>query len=195
MSMITIDDNNWRQHTTPPIGRAMGCIPRDHNTHPVGYSAFARPFDLPLIPENKWQDRLDARIAAKAQFSDVRMTGMGGQPIPSRDQNGKGYCWAHSSTSAALIVRAVNNEPYADLSAFAVACQIKNFVDEGGWGSESLEWIASKGIPDSKYWPQQSMSRSNVNAAMQQNSMLHRFTNWRDLDPNQMSDWIPRFQE
>lgn len=91
-------------------------------------------------------------------------------------------CWAHSSTSAMLIARALANEPYADLSAFMVACIIKNYQDEGGWGAESLEFIAQNGIPTSEFWPQQSMSRSNDNPAMRANAALHKYTQWRDLD-------------
>lgn len=183
MPEITISDQNAHLHQ----GRAKGLIPRDFYTHPLGYCAHAKPFDLPLIPEGEWQSRLDAQIAAKARLSDVRnISGPNGGPIPSRDQNGKGYCWAHSSTSAALIVRAINNEPYADLSAFMVACIIKKYQDQGGWGSESLEFIAANGIPDSKFWPQQSMSRSNDTPAMRENAKLHRFTEWMDLDPKDM---------
>jgi hypothetical protein len=162
-------------------------VPRDFSAKPFGSLMFAKPFDIPLIPESEWQSRLDARIAAKAQLSDVRnIMGPNGGPIPSRDQNGKGYCWAHSSTSAALMVRALNNEPYADLSAFMVACIIKGYQDEGGEGSDSLEFIAQNGIPDSKFWPQQSMSRSNDNPAMRADAALHKFTEWRDLDPRNM---------
>lgn len=186
MPEILIDDSSWLTHYAPPPGQKMGCIPRDWGKDPHGSLSFAKPFDLPLIPESEWQARLDAQIAAKAQLSDIRNTGMFGQPIPSRDQNGKGYCWAHSSVSAALIVRAINNQPYADLSAYAVACIIKNYRDEGGWGAESLEWIAQNGVPTSKTWPQQSMSRSNDNPAMRADAALHKFEEWMDLDPNNM---------
>jgi hypothetical protein len=170
----------------PPPGRQRGLRPRDFNEFPHGSLAYAKPFDLPLIPESEWEERLAAQKAAKAQLSDVRNRGMFGTPIPSRDQNGKGYCWAHSSTSAALLVRASNNEPYADLSAFMVACLVKGYRDEGGWGGESLEFIAENGVPTSEFWPQQSMSRSNDTPAMRENAKLHRFTEWMDLDPNDM---------
>jgi hypothetical protein len=190
MAGILIHDGNAYQHQdfVGPDGltRAKGLVPRDFSVKPHGSLTFAKPFDLPLIPESEWQPRLDAQMAAKAQLSDVRDRGMNGQPIPSRDQNGKGYCWAHSSTSAAMIARAVNGEPYADLSAYMVACIIKGYRDEGGEGSESLEFIANTGIPTSQFWPQQSMSRSNDNAAMRANAKLHRFTEWMDLDPRQM---------
>jgi hypothetical protein len=318
--------------------KARGLMPRSFATHPVGYGAYAPAFDIPLIPESEWQDRLDEQIKNKAQLSDIRNTGMGGKPIPSRDQNGKGYCltaetpirmanttelpiagvrvgdwvyshanasrrvtqimrrrysglmytldiglgyrdltltaehpvavgkpdsgdiawteakdvrpgqrvlmprlesldrpsqpagfhkhgllphvdtvkcfvakdlmvynleveednsyiandiavhncWAHSSTSAALIIRALNNEPYADLSAYAVACVIKNYRDQGGWGAESLAFIAERGIPTSEFWPQKSMSRGNDNPKTWENAARHKFTEWMDLDPRDM---------
>lgn len=191
MAEIVINDTNWIGYVTNPFVdgelKMRGLRPRDYSTHPVGCYAHAKPFDLPLIPESEWQSRLDALIAAKGQLSDVRnRSGPDGKPIPSRDQNSRGFCWAHSSTSAALITRALMNEPYADLSAYAVACIIKGFQDEGGWGAESLEFIADRGIPTSEFWPQKSMSRSNDNPKTWENAKLHRFTEWMDLDPNNM---------
>lgn len=180
-----IHDGNFRDYLSPIEPNEQGhhgLRPRSFDVHPVGCYSFARPFDLPLIPEGEWQARLDAQIAAKAQLSDVRnRSGPNGGPIPSRDQNGKGYCWAHSSTSAALIVNAIAGNPFADFSAYAVACIIKGYRDQGGWGAESLEWIAANGLPTSKTWPQQSMARSNDNQAMRAEAAKHKFTEWMDL--------------
>lgn len=182
---IIINEANWHLFVNDEIidgeRKTRGLIPRNFQTHPVGCYMYAKPFDLPLIPQEEWQSRLDALVAAKALLSDIRNRGMGGRPIPSRDQNGKGYCWAHSSTSASLLVRAVNNQPYADLSAYAVACVIKQFRDEGGWGAESLEFIAERGIPTAQFWPQRSMSRSNDNPQTWENAKHYRFTEWMDL--------------
>lgn len=169
----------------PPPGQKKGLIPRNYARHPVGYLANAKPFDLQLIPESEWQSRLDALVAAKALLSDIRNRGNNGSPIPSRDQNGKGYCWAHSGVSAHLIARAVANEPYADLSAYAIACMIKHFQDEGGWGAEGVEFQGDKGVPTSKTWPQQSMSRSNDNPATWEDAAKHKMVEWMDIDPNQ----------
>lgn len=180
-----IHDGNWHKYVDPLQPNEQGhhgLYPRNFATHPVGCYSFARPFDLPLIPEGEWQARLDLQIASKAQLSNVRdISGPGGGPIPSRDQNGKGYCWAHSSTSAALICNAIAGEPYADFSAYAVACIIKGYRDQGGWGAESLEWIAAHGLPTSATWPQQSMSRSNDNPAMRAEAGRHKFVEWMDL--------------
>lgn len=187
---VLIHDGNFQLFIEPVVNgekKSQGLIPRDFGKYPVGYLMHAKPFDLPLIAENEWQDRLDDMKARKAMLSDIRnVMGPNGGPIPSRDQNGKGYCWAHSSTSAALLLRAIMGGAYADLSAYAVACVIKGYRDEGGWGAESLEFIAKRGIPTSKLWPQQSMSRSNDNDATWANAAEHKFTEWNDLDPQNM---------
>lgn len=174
-----------------PSDRALGLVPRNYSRCPVGYLGdVAPPFDLPLIPQSEWQSRLDAKIASKSQLSDIRNRGMNGQPIPSRDQDGYPYCWAHSSTSACLIARAVSNQPYADLSAFAVACIIMNYKRSGGWGSLSLEWIANNGIPTSDTWPQQSTSRSNDTPAMRANAATNKVTEWMDGEPRNVDQLV-----
>jgi hypothetical protein len=187
MAEIIIGDHNWQQFVVDPIvdgeKKTRGQAPRNFVSHPVGYLMCARPFDLTLLAESEWPARLASKIAAKAQLSDLRNKGMDGKPIPSRDQNGKGYCWNHSGVSTHLALRAAMNEPYIDLSAYAGACIIKGYRDEGGWGAEGVEWQAVNGCPTSEFWPQKSMSRSNDTPAMRANAKLHRITEWMDLEP------------
>ncbi len=186
---VVIHDGNWMDFVNPVInGETKWCAthPRDWSVYPHGSLKHAKPFDLPLIPESEWESRLAARIAARAQFSDVRNTGMFGQPIPSLDQNGVGYCWCHSGVSAHLIRRAFMGEPFVDLSPFAIGCMIKGFRDEGGFGGEGVEFQGDRGCPTSEFWPQRSMSRSNDNPKTWENAKLHRYLGWRDLDPNNM---------
>lgn len=194
MAEVIITDANAHQFMSPVIDgeqKSHGLIPRDYMRCPVGYLPCAKPFDLTLIPENEQQTRLDELVAAKAQLSNVRNTsGPNGGPIPSRDQNGKGYCWFHSGTSANLLVRAVNRQPYVDLSAYSGACIIKGYRDEGGWGSEGVEWQADNGVASSAFWPQKSMSRSNDTPAMRENAKLHRVTEWMDLEPRNKQQLI-----
>lgn len=99
-------------------------------------------------------------------------------------------CWAYSSTGATMLLRAVQNEPYVELSAHAIGCQIKNFRDEGGWGLESLEWIAKNGVPSSEFWPLQSMSRKNDTPQMRENAKLHRVTEWMDCQPGSKAQLV-----
>jgi hypothetical protein len=189
--MVTISDANWLQQAQPPAGHSMGLVPRDYQAHPVGYlGMMARPFDLPLIPRTQWQEWLSKQKAAHAQLSDIRARGMYGKQIPSRDQDGYGYCWAHSSVSASLLVRAAQNLPYGDLSAFAVACIIKNYKNQGGWGSESLEFMAEYGCPTSDTWPQQSTSRSNDTPEMRAEAAHFKIAQWMDLRPRDIDQFV-----
>lgn len=190
---VLINDQNYTRFLQPYQPNAQGnhgLAPRDWNQNPYGSLYYAKPWNFPLIPRSEWQDRINDRTQRKAQLSDVRNRGMYGQPIPSRDQNGKGYCWAHSGVSAHLVARALMNEPYADLSAYAVACIIKGYRDEGGWGGDGVEFEATRGVPTSKFWPQQSMDKSNDNASTWADAAKHKYVEWYDLDPNAMLDQL-----
>ena len=101
--------------------------------------------------------------------------------MPSRDQDGYGYCWCHSTVSAMLIVRAKMNQPYADLSAFHIGCIIKGYRNQGGRGAESMEFAAEKGCATSATWPQQSTQRGNDKAEMWADAAKYRITEWMDL--------------
>ncbi len=178
--MITIDTHNAQQHIDPWVGpdglpRAKGYIPRDRKTHPHGMlGAKAPSFDLDLIPEQDWPKWIARQEQDQSSCQHFRNIGMNGQLIPSRDQNGKSYCWMHSGVSCALIARARQGLPYADLSAYAGACMIKNYRDEGGNGIDGIEFQVDRGIPTSQFWPQKSMSRSNDNPATWANAALHK---------------------
>ncbi len=181
-----IHDTSHPDLELPPPGCTTGLIPRDYSTHPIGHYKSIPPFfGIPMMTDDEIQAAIVRKNAEKSWLSDLRDVGMFGSPIPSRDQNGKGYCWAHSSVSANLLIRARDNQPYADLSAYAIACIIKGYRDEGGWGAESVDWQVANGVPTSKTWPQQSMSRSNDNAAMRAEAALYKPVGvWADMQPN-----------
>lgn len=191
---IVINDANFREFCDPDYTvdgqkKSRGLVPRDYNRYPVGCYGAAIPLravDMPLIPRSEWSDRIKFKVDSKSQLSDVRLTGNNGQMIPSLDQDGKGFCWAHSGTSAVMMLRAMMGLPYVPLSAYAVACVIKNYQDEGGWGAQGLDFITTRGVPSDKFWPMQSMSRANDNPATWENARLHRVTEgWVDLEAAQ----------
>jgi len=176
MSLITAQD------LVHP-GFVTGGQPRNYATHPVGYLACAKPFDLPLMTDDEIEAAIKRKDADSSWLSQIRDRGMFGGRIPSRDQNGRGYCWMHSGVSAVLLCRARDNQPYADLSAYAGACIIKQFRDQGGWGSEGIEFMAERGIPTSEFWPQKSVARANDNPQTWANAAKYKITEWMDLDP------------
>lgn len=188
--MITINDENYHQfvddtHTDDEHGvRAKGLIQRDLSVNPKGSMRASIPFPKHLLlPRSKWQSTLDKRIAQKSQLSDIRNRGMFGKPIPSRDQNGKGYCWAHSGVSCLLLLRALQNQPYADLSAYSVAATIKKYRDEGGFGAQGLEFIAERGCATSATWPQRSMDRSLAKSEkVWADAANYKFDTWLDVE-------------
>jgi len=187
---LIIGDHNWQQFVQDPVidgeERKRGLVPRDYTKNPMNSYEGSQAIDMPLVNRSEVAERIAQQLATKSRLSDRRDTGMNGLRIPSRDQNGRGYCWIHSGCSAALLIRARDNQPYADLSAYMGACIIKNYRDEGGWGAQGIDWIREHGLPDSKFWPQKSVSRSNDTPECRANAKLYRVSEgWWDLNAAQ----------
>lgn len=185
-----IDDNNFHLVVAPPVingeQKGMGLVRRDLRDNPVGsYSGIEEwnP-DIPLIPRIEWPERIKDMEATKSRLSDIRMRGNFGQPIPSLDQNGQGYCWMYDPVMCLMIVRAAMNEPYVRLSAHACACKIKGFQDEGGWAAQGVEFLIKNGCPSVQYWPEKSMDRRYDTPETWENAKLHRITEgWMEITP------------
>jgi len=92
-----------------------------------------------------------------------------------------------------MIVRLVANFPFVRLSPFGVACPIKNYQNNGGWGTQAAEYAAIHGCPDEAFWPQGTLGPDNgsrnmaaINQGRQyfessrENALLHRIQQWYD---------------
>lgn len=184
-----IGPENFARHINPHMDhngvRAFGCIPRPPGMKYKGEMTIeeAKAVDLVSFDPSEFPTRIKELEDSGSRLSDYRMKmGQGGGMIPSRDQNGRGYCWAHSGVSAHLLIRARDEMPYVSLSAYAIACIIKSYRDEGGWGAEGLDFQFSKGCPSDSFWPQQSVSRANDKPATWENAALHKVTEgWIDM--------------
>ncbi len=174
----------------PPEGCGRGLEERDYNAYPVGYNS--KPFDIPLIPESEWPAKLAQQQAAKAQLHNIRNTGKNGGRIPSTNQGSTNFCWAHSSVGAVMLLRAAQGEPFEQLSATAVACIIKNFKNVGGWGSQSLEFITERGVPNTAHWPEgpEGIKRHYDSDGTWQNAAKHKVTEWMDLQPRNKAQFV-----
>jgi hypothetical protein len=186
MKEIVIGSNNFRKFVTDPVidgeQKKRGLIPRDYSTHPRGCYPSIEAVDIPLIPRAEWSDRIKDKVAARSQNSDVKKA----KNVPIQDQNGKGYCWAHSTTGAVMTFRAIMNEPTVSLSAYSVACVIKHFADQGGWGAESADFVTQRGIVPEELWPLRSMSQGNDTPAAWEKAALYKIAAaWTDLQAAQ----------
>jgi len=157
-------------------GGARGLVPRDFDAMPM------RAVSMPLIPRSEWSERIKLMEADKSRLSDIRLVADAGNPIPSLDQNGQGYCWAYASGHAVTMLRAVANLPYVPLSPHAIGCKVKNFRDEGGWSALSMDYIQQHGIPSQAVWPAQSMRREYDTPTTWENAALHKVSEgWIDV--------------
>lgn len=154
--------------------KGHGLVPRDYSIYPR--EMFDPPAQLQLIPRSEWSERIKEKARLKSQLSDLRGS------IPSLDQNGQGYCWAYSTTSAVMLLRAISNQPYVRLSAHAIGCKVKNFRNEGGWCGLSAKFHREVGCPSVTHWQEKSMSRENDKPDTWANAAMHKVTEeWVDL--------------
>lgn len=163
-----IGDDNFEEASRPEVDGHLigtGLIPRDYEQFPVGSYGGSLKFgdlneELPLVPWEAFPDLIADKVRTKSQLSDFVRTGNNGQPIPSLNQNGQGYCWFYSVTSATTALRARDGLPYVRLSGHSGACKIKGFRDQGGWGAQGIEFAMKNGIVPVTMWAERSMSRS-----------------------------------
>ncbi len=188
---LVINDANAHIFAAPHVDadgtRKRGLVPRDYDKYPLG--TYAGEIGMHAVPDlvsfnpSDFPALIKEMTDSKSRLSDFRMTGgPNGGMIPSRDQNGFGFCWRHSPTSAQLLIRARDDMPYADLSSYAGACLIKNYRDEGGWGAQGLDDVMNFGDPTSDFWPQRATDRKYDTPEMRANAKLHRVTEgWIDM--------------
>ena len=191
-------DIDFGQHYIDGTRMGRGLVPRDYSAHPQGCYAAAPAWsidDMPIIPMEEWPERIQALEATKMRISDFIDRGNLGQPIPSYDQNGQGFCWTYSPTGCVTAMRAIQNMPYIRLSAHSVACKIFNFQDRGAWSCLALDYIREHGIVPESLWPAKSMNRQldtpdNWKAALD----FRAAEGWMDLKPAAYDRDLSRLQ-
>ncbi len=166
---MLIDDSTPNDVLFDPA-YSRGGLPRDYSVSPI--EMFAPPSSIPIIPRSEWDARIDEQERTESSLEHIWKRS-GQSPL---DQDGKGYCWAHSTTVGVMATRARMNQPNARLSAFAVACEVKNYRDEGGWAALSAEFIRDRGVPSVEFWPEQSMDKKNDKPATWIDAAKHKIT-------------------
>jgi hypothetical protein len=152
---------------------------RDYSVDPQ--EMFASPDEMDLIPESEWDARYEEREAQQSGLEHLYVRD--GKPaFKHLDQNPQGFCWAYSSTHAVMLQRLAMGQPVVRLSAHAVACKIKNFRDQGGWGGQSAKFITENGCPSVEAWPEKSMKRQYDTPEVWKDAEKYKITDqWVDL--------------
>lgn len=89
-------------------------------------------------------------------------------------------CWCYAVVHAVMIERVKQNQPPIRLSPTSAAAPIKNYRNEGGWGTQALEWIAKYGVASEEFWPQNRIDRQYFESS-REDSLKHRIEEWFDL--------------
>lgn len=76
--------------------------------------------------------------------------------VPCKNQNGHGYCWNYGVVSAFEGAWLAAGREYVELDAHSGAAAVKRGRDQGGWGSDGLEYAEKHGIVPRSHWPKHS---------------------------------------
>lgn len=159
--------------------KGRGLVPRDFGLQPHGSLGFAAPFQLPLIPRSEWKDRIAAAERTKSRIPDL-CDALG---IPVKNQQQTNFCFANAPTHCVEIVRGIQGEQYVELSPASVACELTNFRNQGGWGTQALQYIVEHGISPVSEWPANAIDRRYDNPQSQAARQKYKITEWWDLKP------------
>lgn len=178
MPDLIIDDST-NNDVLFPAGMGTGRMARDYTNMPRGSPDYLYLADYPLIPRSEWSARIKEMEETKSRLSDIWHA----HGCTFANQGQTNYCWMHGPVNACIALRASNNLPFVKLSGCAGAAIIKNFRNEGGWGTEAIKWIAEHGITTEALWPAATIDRKYATPEMEADALTRRVTEWDDLRP------------
>lgn len=181
--MLLITADNVDQHCGPEslvngLLPSKGRKPRDFATHPYGGLGFAAPSDV-LIPRNEYASRIKDRREAGSSISAIAQAA----GVKVYHQGSTNYCWANAPVKGIELLQVAAGQDYVPLSPASVAAPIKNYRNEGGWGTQAAKFIAERGASTAKLWPANSLDRRfNTHAANAERSK-YQLDEWYDIPP------------
>ncbi len=175
-SELIIDDSTNIESITQGL---CGYEPRDYEKTPYGSLPYADKFNIPLIPENEWRDRIEELEKTKTRASDlIDQTG-----IKCKNQKQTSLCWSFGIVSCVESIYGINGNGYIELSPANVGCLVYNYRDRGGFGYDAAMHIAKNGVCESKYWGNTEFNRNRDTKESRENALKHRITEWTELQP------------
>lgn len=154
-----------------------GWKPRDYSTHPYGGLGFAGPYTGKLIPRGEWSERIRDREKSRSTLFELCKA----KKIGPYHQGSTNYCWMNAPAKAVEVARAIAGQKHVPLSPASGAAVIKNFRNEGGWGTQAVAWIVQYGLGPAKLWPPNAIDRKYNTKAVDAERDKYKVDEWYDL--------------
>ena len=158
-------EEEWKQFTSPDRvvifngeKRYLSVPPRDLKKRPYGSAPGAvglQQAGVDIIPRSEWPGRIAALKAANAGLMALTYG-----KVRCSDQDGLGYCWAHSVKNGAEMLFYQQGFPYAQLSAVSIGGPITGYRNQGGWPADALAFMVKKGAVTTALWPENDLRSS-----------------------------------
>lgn len=178
-----IDGSNYKSFAVDPIVgtdvKSRGRVPRDWQKDPLLSGRGSRAMEVKTFSEKELKEIFREKKKAKARTVD-RMVQAG---MKAKDQKRTNYCWIFATTQGAQLLRINMGLPYVELSPASIGCKIKNFRNEGGWGSEGLRYAVNAGWSTSELWPDAAIDRRYDTPAADAVRPQFQVDEWYDLTP------------
>jgi hypothetical protein len=139
-----------------------------------------------LIPRSEWQ----ARIKEREERGWTVRAKIAQAGLPALNQASTNFCWANGPVTACETMRAIAGQKSVRLSSASVACRINGYRNEGGWGQDAIEFLATFGAVPEDRWPNAAIDRKYSTDDNLREAMKYRVTRWCELVPGNLDELI-----
>jgi len=163
-----INDDNYQVIAAEGVaaGHAAGFVPG-----PPMDPRFKFANRYTVIPRSDWP-----RLIKQGQgtfLSDL----IKAAKIPSKDQDGLGYCWVYASTSTVETCRAIQGQRHVSLSPESVGGPVTGWRNRGGYGEQALDQLTKVGACESTFMDKpNSISPKKWKAGWEDNCANYKIT-------------------
>lgn len=151
-----------------------------------GSNPYGKPFDLPLIPEDEWKERIEEKDRNETWCDQVARR----EGVETLNQGRTNYCWINGPVQCLQINRVQQGQDHVPLSPASGGAIIKNYRNVGGWGSQAITFIAENGLSPVDLWPANAIDRQYDNVESQRHRKRYKISEWLELRPRNMAQSI-----